>query len=250
MAAPVQMEAAPPAVYGLYPKIVTAGMGSKHMGPHDVVGTTFFIAQNVMIAFTMFFFLERSSVPPQWQTSMTVAGMVTGIASWNYDFMKNTWVELQESPTVYRYTDWLVTVPLLIVEFYCVLKATTKCDEGVFWRLIVASLVMLAGGYCGEVGIAASALGFGIGMAGFLYICYEIFTGECAKLSVASGNKAGIRCFNTLRFLLSVCWLIYPIGYLLRGTSYEGVNITYNLADLINKGFFGLAIWAAAKQNQ
>merc|ERR1711907_69270 len=113
------------AVYGLYPKIITAGMGSKHMGPHDVVGTTFFIAQNVMIAFTMFFILERASVPP------------------------------------------------LIVEFYCVLKATTKCDEGVFWRLVVASLVMLAGGYCGEVGIAASALAFGIGMAGYLYICYE-----------------------------------------------------------------------------
>merc|ERR1719387_1454855 len=144
--------------------------------PTTVVGTTFFIAQNVMIAFTMFFILERASVPPQWKTSMTVAAMVTGIASWNYGFMKDTWVELQESPTVYRYTDWLVTVPLLIVEFYCVLKATTKCDEGVFWRLIVASLVMLAGGYCGEVGIAASALGFGIGMAGFLYICYEIFT--------------------------------------------------------------------------
>jgi len=235
---------------GLYPHIVKAGEGSKHMGPHDVVAHTFFIAQNTMIAFTMFFLLERFSVPKQWQTSMTLAAMVTGIASWNYSFMFSTWVELQTSPTVYRYTDWLITVPLLICEFYCVLKATTRCSESVFWRLLVASIVMLMGGYVGEVGLVASTPAFVVGMLGWLYILFEIFTGECANLSAKSGNAAGIRAFNTLRFLVAVGWAIYPIGYLCRGMSYEAVNITYNIADLINKGFFGLAIWAAAKEDE
>jgi len=243
-------------VYGLFPEIEGAGgstgngMFSKHLGEHDVVGVTFFVAQNIMLAFTFFFFLERSSVPAKWQTSMTVAGMVTGIATFNYGFMRDTWVEMQSSPTCFRYTDWLVTVPLLIVEFYCVLKATTRCDESVFWRLMTASIVMLATGYMGELGLAGSALAFCISFSSYLYIVYEIFSGECSKLSIASNNKAGMKCYNTLRFLLSVCWLIYPVGYLLRGTSYEGVNITYNLADIVNKGFFGLAIWAAAKEEQ
>merc|ERR1719502_1110237 len=80
------------------------------MGAHDVVGATFFIAQNVMIAFSIFFYMERNSVPKHWQTSITVACMVTLIAAWNYSFMKEQWVITQTSPTVFRYTDWLITV--------------------------------------------------------------------------------------------------------------------------------------------
>merc|ERR1711998_341537 len=145
------------------------------------------------------------------------------------------------------YTDWLVTVPLLILEFYTVLKATCRVGGQVFWRLLIASLVMLIGGYLGETMLIASGIGFAVGMAGWLYILFEVFAGESAQLSAASSSPAGIRCFNTLRFLVAVGWAIYPIGYLLRGTSYEGVNVTYNIADLLNKGFFGLAVWAAAK---
>jgi bacteriorhodopsin len=231
----------------LYPKIVVAGEGSRFMGPHDIVGMTFLIAQNTMLAFTFFFMLERFSVPSRWQTSMTVAGMVTLVAFFNYQYMREAWIGIQTSPTTYRYTDWLVTVPLLILEFYTVLKATTRVGEQVFWRLLIASLVMLVGGYLGETLLIASSIGFAVGIAGWLYILYEVFAGESSQLSAQSSNAAGIRCFNTLRFLVAIGWAIYPIGYLLRGTSYEGVNIAYNLADLLNKGFFGLAVWAAAK---
>lgn len=181
---------------------------------------------------------------------MTVAGMVTLVAFFNYQFMREAWIGIQTSPTTYRYTDWLVTVPLLILEFYTVLKATCRVGEQVFWRLLTASLVMLVGGYLGETMLMGSAAGFAVGMAGWLYILYEVFAGESSQLSAGSGNAAGIRCFNTLRFLVAIGWAIYPIGYLLRGTSYEGVNVTYNIADLLNKGFFGLAVWAAAKDSQ
>jgi bacteriorhodopsin len=228
--------------------------GSMYMGSHDLVGATYYIAQNVMIAFTLFFFLERANVPDQWKTSMTVAGMVTAIAAWNYEYMKNTWVGTQQSPTTYRYTDWLITVPLLMLEFYLVLKATTRCSEGVFWRILTASLVMLGGGWLGESGVIGLWPGFIVGMAGWLYILYEIFSGESAALSANSGNKAGIRCFNTLRMLVTVGWAIYPAGYffLLMGrgkVATLGVNVLYNLADVINKGFFGLACYAAAKED-
>lgn len=243
--------AMPAASSGSYSDIISKVHGDGILNPDDVVGTTFYIAQNVMIAFTIFFIMERASVPSKWKTSMTVAAMVTAIAAWNYNFMRYTWVATQQSPTVYRYTDWLVTVPLLILEFHVVLKATTKCSENVFWRLLTASLSMLVFGYLGESMLMGSAPAFAVSFISYLYIVYEIFSGECANLSASSGNKAGIECFNTLRFLVGVCWLIYPLGYLVRGMGGEEyVNICYNLADLINKGFFGLAVWAAAKKDR
>ena len=103
---------------------------------------------------------------------------------------------------------------------------------------------MLLGGYLGEIGTLSSIAGFIIGMAGWIYIIYEIFAGEASEACSASGNAAGIQAFKVLRLIVTVGWAIYPIGYLL-GSS-DGLNITYNIADLINKAAFGLAIWAAA----
>merc|ERR1719359_1894613 len=62
----------------------------------------------MMLAFTLFFFVQVTVVPKQWKTSVTVAGLVTGIAWYNYTFMRETWIMTQASPTPYRYTDWLI----------------------------------------------------------------------------------------------------------------------------------------------
>ena len=66
--------------------------------------------------------------------------------------MRDVWVATGASPTVFRYIDWLITVPLLMIEFYIILKACTAVAGGVFWRLMIGSLVMLVGGYLGEAG--------------------------------------------------------------------------------------------------
>ena len=80
------------------------------LGSHDVVGTTFYIACNCMLAFAAFFFVQVIVVPSQWKTSVSVAGLVTLVAWYNYTFMKSQWVETQMSPTTYRYTDWIVRI--------------------------------------------------------------------------------------------------------------------------------------------
>ena len=76
--------------------------------------------------------IERSSVPPGWRVSITVAGLVTGIAFIHYIYMREVWIMTGESPTVYRYIDWLITVPLLMLEFYFVLAAVRKISGGIF----------------------------------------------------------------------------------------------------------------------
>ena len=170
--------------------------------------------------------------------------MVTGIAAIHYFYMRDVWVSTGESPIVFRYVDWLLTVPLQIVEFYLILAAIAVVAASLFWRLLIASVVMLVAGYLGEVGAMNVWLAFIIGMAGWIYIIYEIFAGEASEACSASGNAAGVQAFKVLRLIVTIGWAIYPIGYLL-GNS-DGLNITYNIADLINKAAFGLAIWAAA----
>ena len=83
-----------------------------------------------MLAATAFFFLERGSVASGWKTSVTVAGLVTGIAFIHYMYMRGVWVQTGDSPTVYRYIDWLITVPLQMIEFYLILVAVRKANFG------------------------------------------------------------------------------------------------------------------------
>ena len=216
----------------------------------DFVGISFWIISMGMLAATAFFFMETGNVAAGWRTSVIVAGLVTGIAFIHYMYMREVWVTTGDSPTVYRYIDWLITVPLQMVEFYLILSAVGKANSGMFWRLLLGSVVMLVGGYLGEAGYINATLGFIIGMAGWVYILYEIFSGEAGKAAAKSGNKALVTAFGAMRMIVTVGWAIYPLGYvfgyLTGGVDAESLNVVYNLADFVNKIAFGLVIWAAA----
>tara|TARA_B100001564_G_scaffold39962_1_gene28823 strand:+ start:150 stop:917 length:768 start_codon:yes stop_codon:yes gene_type:complete len=218
----------------------------------DFVGISFWVISMGMLAATAFFFLEVGSVATAWRTSVIVAGLVTGIAFIHYMYMRGVWVQTGDSPTVYRYIDWLITVPLQMVEFYLILKAVGKANSGMFWRLLIGSVVMLVGGYLGEAGYINATLGFVIGIAGWFYILYEVFSGESGRAAAKSGNKALVTAFGAMRMIVTVGWAIYPLGYvfgyLTGGVDANALNVIYNLADFINKIAFGLVIWAAATQ--
>ena len=174
----------------------------------DFVGISFWVIAMGMAAATVFFFMERGSVAAGWKTSVTVAGLVTGVAFVHYMYMRDVWVMTGDSPTVYRYIDWLITVPLQMVEFYLILAAVGKANSGMFWRLLIGSLVMLVGGYLGEAGYINATLGFIIGMAGWVYILYEIFSGEAGTAAAKSGNKAMSTAFSAMRIIVTIGWAI------------------------------------------
>ena len=135
----------------------------------DFVGISFWVISMGMLAATAFFFMETGNVAAGWRTSVIVAGLVTGVAFIHYMYMREVWVSTGDSPTVYRYIDWLITVPLQMVEFYLILAAVGKANSGMFWRLLLGSVVMLVGGYLGEAGYINATLGFIIGMAAVSY---------------------------------------------------------------------------------
>ena len=233
------------------PTLAYAGShASGNLDPSDFVGISFWIISIAMVAATVFFLMESLRVKGKWRTSLVVGALVTLVAAVHYFYMRDVWVSTGASPTVFRYVDWIITVPLQMIEFYLILAACRAIAGGVFWRLFVGSLVMLIGGYLGEAGFINATLGFVIGMAGWIFILYEIFAGEASKVNAAEAPDSVKTAYNTMKWIVTIGWAIYPIGYFMGymagGADADSLNVVYNLADVVNKIAFCLAIWAAA----
>jgi len=216
----------------------------------DFVGISFWLISMALVASTAFFFLETQRVSAKWKTSLTVSGLVTLVAAVHYFYMREVWITTGDTPTVYRYIDWLITVPLLMCEFYIILRAIGNVSGGIFWRLMIGTLVMLVAGYMGEAGYINLWAGFIVGMAGWAYILYEVFAGEAGKLAADKAPASVQSAFSTMRWIVTIGWAIYPLGYffgyLTGSASMESLNVIYNLADVLNKIAFGVIIWNVA----
>jgi bacteriorhodopsin len=228
------------------------------LNPNDPVAISFWIISIAMVASSVFFLWEGMSIKQSWKTSMNVGALVTIVAAVHYFYMREFWVIIGSSPILYRYIDWTITVPLQMIEFYLILLACNpNLSAGMFWRLLVGTVVMLAFGYMGEAGFVSAWTGFIVGMAGWGYILYEIFYGEAGQVAqMGKGMSKYVQSsFQTMRFIVTVGWSIYPLGYLfgylLNTDNVVGqspLNLIYNLADMVNKIAFCLAIWQAARQ--
>lgn len=220
----------------------------------DFVGFTFFIGGMAMLAATVFFFVERSNVAAEWKMSMTVSGLITGIAAVHYYYMREVWVTSGVSPTEFRYIDWALTVPLMVVEFYLLTKVN-------FQKLLWASVAMLVFGYFGEsgvMGMGSPAFWGLLSGAAYFYILYDVMSGEVGTAAAQAGGKIANANTLLMRFVL-IGWAIYPLGYMI-GTadgqwysfmgdivSADGRDLIYNIGDAINKIGFGLVVWNAAR---
>ena len=219
----------------------------------DLVGITFWIGTMAMMAASAFFFLSLNSVDAKWRNSILVSGLITFIAAVHYMYMRDAHAA-GDNTIVFRYVDWILTVPLMCVEFYLILKgagATTKHLK----HLVVASTIMLVTGFIGEAGTfagGAALWGLFSGLA-YFYIVYMIKFGELAKLAASAGGAVE-SAHKTLSLFVIIGWAIYPIGYM-AGTDgwYDVIDafipnmeVIYNIGDSINKIGFGLVVYNLA----
>jgi bacteriorhodopsin len=222
----------------------------------DYVGFTFFIGSMAMAAASVFFFLEMWSVEKKWRTSLLVSGLITFIAAVHYYYMRDFWATTGTSPTEFRYIDWILTVPLMCVEFYLITKKA-GAKMGLLWELILASAIMLVTGYIGEAVYGDQTVSWvwgAISGAAYFYILYLVMFGKVKALAAQAGPQVA-KAVNILAWFVLVGWAIYPIGYI-AGTegglfgakvlSGLSMDIVYNIGDAINKIGFGLTIYALA----
>ena len=219
----------------------------------DYVGFTFFIGSMAMAAATVFFFFQIGRVQGKWKDSMLVSGLITFIAAVHYFYMRDFWAEFQTSPTEFRYIDWILTVPLMCVEFYLILRAF-GAKVGLLWKMIFYSVWMLVAGYLGETIFRdASPLWGFISTLGYIGILYEVWFGSAKALSANSNDPVLQRAFGALGWFILVGWAIYPIGYMAMDTGWlagiipaTSMDIIYNIGDAVNKIGFGLVIYGLA----
>merc|ERR1712118_632355 len=125
-----------------------------------------------------------------------------------------------------------------------------QTSSAMFWKLLGGTVMMLCFGYLGELTILNPWIGFIGGMCGWGFILSEIFNGEAGGTS-AECSEAVATSLKNMRMIVTIGWSIYPLGYffgyLLGAVSEEALNVTYNIADFVNKIAFVLACWAAAR---
>ena len=218
---------------------------------------------------TIFFWLQLPNVSKPYRTALTITGLVTAIATYHYVRIFNSWVDafnvgnvagddytvkLSGAPfnDAYRYVDWLLTVPLLLIELILVMKLPQAETVKLSWSLGVASAVMVALGYPGEIqdNLAVRWFWWAMAMIPFCYVVMTLVSGLNDATAKQPDSVKGLVVMA--RYLTVISWLTYPGVYIIKNmglagniaTTYEQVG--YSIADVVAKAVFGVLIWAIA----
>ena len=232
-----------------------------------------------MVFTSLFLFVARDRVLPKYRMAVMVSATVTSIAAYHYFRMFDSFNHgygINEYSTAaagaganmldfgaanynvgYRYIDWFLTVPLLLVELVAVLGLAKAVQSSLLKRLVPAAAAMIALGYPGDakiniMDIAPSVWGL-LSTIPFLYIMYVLWIEM--KKSLASQSEKVRGLFQTLRVLLLATWGVYPITFILAmngpavATASEVVarEVGYTIADILAKCLFGLLIFSIAR---
>ena len=223
-----------------------------------------------MLACTVYTLVAQAHVLAKYRTALVMSSMVTFIAGYHYWRIFNSFEEssMKNAVTIgtsqgafneaYRYVDWILTVPLLLVEVIAVLALAKEASKSLTRRLVVASAAMIILGYPGEISSSTGTkmLYFVLSMIPFLYILYVLF-GELSK-SLDRQPDGVAKTVSNLRLLLIGTWAVYPISYLIpvfvtsptaseAATLFTYRQVGYTIADVLAKCVFGLTIYKIAR---
>ena len=236
---------------------------SLSAGQFSTVYNFFSFAIAAMGAGAIFFFVATTLVGARYRIAMVVSGLVCTIAAYHYFRIFNSWegsyaltngaYTLSGTPfnDAYRYVDWLLTVPLLLIEAVAVLALPALQSRRLIWRLVIASALMIALGYPGEVGSLTARFWWGLASTvPFVYILWLLW-GELSQ--AATRQKPEVQLYSrNMKLLLLLSWGVYPIAYALPllgvsgAASVVGVQVGYTIADVLAKPIFGLLAFTIA----
>jgi bacteriorhodopsin len=239
-------------------------MDSLSFGQYSLVYNAFSFTFATMAAATLFLWLGRSQVGPAYKTALTISGLVCAIAAYHYFRIFESW---EGAYTVtngvvassgyafndaYRYVDWLLTVPLLLIELILVMRLSSEETVSKSTKLGAAAALMIVLGYPGEIAtdIPTRALWGTLSAIPFVYIMYQLFVGLGA--SIANQPDSVRELVKKARLLTFASWGFYPIVYMIPYTNLSGASVTvgvqvgYTIADLIAKAGVGVLIYMIA----
>jgi bacteriorhodopsin len=224
----------------------------------------FWIGTVAMGAGTLYFWMMAGNVPKAYRSVMVVAGIITAVACFHYYRMGGLYLEqvaalfdpatgkriegavIGQFPTAYRYIDWIITVPLLLLEVPLLLNLG-KRGSGLFKTLVGLSLFMLVTAWIAEESPLGGTAWWGfylVSCLAWFFIVYVLYTKVNEQMKTQPPSI--VASLRSIRLFVLVGWTIYPVGFLmaLAGPQGESVReICYNVADVINKVLFGLVCY-------
>ena len=231
----------------------------------NLVYNVFSLGLISMLATTVYTLVSQPRVLAKYRTALVMSSMVTFIAGYHYLRIFDSFKHASEGGKVlldgsqdafneaYRYVDWLLTVPLLLVEVIAVLALAKEVSRSLIMRLVPASAAMIALGYPGEISSDQNTqVLYGVlSTLPFIYILYVLFV-ELGKS--LERQPAGVaETIGRLRLLLIATWGVYPIAYIFNivgdqtASSFVTVQVGYTIADVLAKCVFGLTILKIAR---
>jgi len=239
-------------------------MHSITIGQFSLVYNAFSFTFAAMAAATLFLWLSRSQVGPAYKSAVTISGLVCAIAAYHYYRIFESWNAAYGVDNgvvtatniafndAYRYVDWLLTVPLLLVELVLVMRLTQSETMSKSLRLGFAAALMIILGYPGEIAAdnGTRALWGTLSTIPFLYIVYELFSG--LGESIERQPESVRKLVKQARLLTFAAWGFYPIVYMIPFTGLGGSTVTtgiqigYTIADLIAKVGVGILVYIIA----
>jgi len=239
-------------------------------GQFDLVYNSLSFTLASMMASTIFFWLRLSSVHEKYKSAMTITGLVTFIAAYHYIRIFNSWTEAyafaaapdgvigdpvitgQPFNDAYRYMDWLLTVPLLLIEIIFCMNLPQEEITSKAWSLGVSSGLMIILGYPGELIIEGDLslrfIFWFLAMLPFLYVVYTLLVG--LKGAIASeGNPAVAAMLSQVCWATVISWCTYPVVYLFPMLGFDGpkavvaIQLGYCCSDIISKCGVGFLIY-------
>jgi bacteriorhodopsin len=257
--------------------LLAAKMPDLSVFQYSIVDNIFSMTVATMGAAAIFLFLSRSSVEEAYRPALMISGLVVTIACYHYFMIRHSW---QDAYTLrgsgytssgaafndfYRYADWILTVPLLMVELVAVLRLEASKSRSLLTRLVIAAALMIALGYPGEVistpeGWNQRVIWGALSSIPFFYILYILWTELTASLE--SQPAAARQLIEIARLVILITWAVYPIAYALGGTpsalaakaagtgdatGIVSLQVGYAIADMTAKAGFGLLIYFIAR---
>jgi sensory rhodopsin len=219
-----------------------------------LLDTTFLLTFIAFVAGALFLYLERDRVPERFRTVMRVSCVYLVIASINYFYMKQVYGQglaagMSKFPTQFRYIDWILTTPLMLLKFPLMLGIGKK-GRSFMIRLVVLDLVMILGGYVGELNPLSPALHHGsflVGCLAWFGIVGSLFQAlSVLPPRIGPSVRSGVR---TMGMFLVFGWAVYPVGYFapMLGVPDDVRELIYNIADAVNKLGLCLIVYSSAK---
>jgi bacteriorhodopsin len=227
-----------------------------------------------MMSTTMYLWFRAYAVQDKYKSAVFISGLVTFIAAYHYIRIFNSWVDAYQysagdvkggalemmAPAMtgipfndaYRYMDWLLTVPLLLIEILLVMKLDEESFNSKAWVLGLGSALMIVSGYYGELVVTGDltprwACWF-LSMAFFLYIVYELLVGLSAATNMEADPVIAGK-IKTAQVMTVISWCTYPIVYLFpmlginAAHAVVSIQMGYCVSDIISKCGVGLVIY-------